>query len=248
MSPANIIITLEGIAKLTDFGLARAATDLRLTTSGVAVGSRWYMSPEQVRAVDPLDARTDIYAMGAVLHEMLTGKKLFEANGSFEVMRAQMETIPLPPSAHNPKVPAALDAVVARAVAKDPAARFQSAGEFRLTVATAFGGVLPSIATSGRKPIASRHWLAIRVPSGLSALWSQGNRSRIAAVLAPGKFVGLRHVLVGQKRACGFQIEGAAERRGIGCPSSGAAPPILGAASTPVSRQPRRHPLRWSNP
>jgi serine/threonine-protein kinase len=131
VAPANIIITPDGTAKLTDFGLARTVSDPHLTTTGVAVGSAWYMSPEQVKALDELDERTDIYAMGAVLHEMLTGKKLFEADGSFAVMCAQVETVPQPPSASNPEVPVALDTVVAKALAKDPAARFQSAREFR---------------------------------------------------------------------------------------------------------------------
>ena len=83
VAPANIIITPERVAKLTDFGLARGATDLRLSTSGVPLGSPWYMSPEQVRGTGALDGRTDLYAMGAVLHEMLTGGKLFEVEGSF---------------------------------------------------------------------------------------------------------------------------------------------------------------------
>ena len=131
VAPANIIITPDGTAKLTDFGLARTVSDPHLTTAGVAVGSAWYMSPEQVKALDELDERTDIYAMGAVLHEMLTGKKLYEADGSFAVMCAQVETVPQPPSASNPEVPAALDTVVAKALAKDPVARFQSAREFR---------------------------------------------------------------------------------------------------------------------
>jgi serine/threonine-protein kinase len=90
VAPANIIITGDLTAKLTDFGLARAAMDVRLSASGVPVGSPWYMSPEQVRGVGALDARTDLYAMGAVLHEMLTGAKLFEAAGAFAVMRAHV--------------------------------------------------------------------------------------------------------------------------------------------------------------
>ena len=88
VAPANIIITRDLVAKLTDFGLARGATDLRLSTSGVPLGSPWYMSPEQVRGNGTLDGRTDLYAMGAVLHEMLTGEKLFEVEGAFAVMRA----------------------------------------------------------------------------------------------------------------------------------------------------------------
>jgi serine/threonine-protein kinase len=137
VAPANIIVTGDGTAKLTDFGLARAAMDIRLSASGVPVGSPWYMSPEQVRGVGTLDARTDLYAMGAVLHEMLTGAKLFEAAGAFAVMRAHVEAEPAAPSSRNPKVPAALDDIVRKAVAKAPAMRFQSASEFRLALQNA---------------------------------------------------------------------------------------------------------------
>jgi serine/threonine-protein kinase len=134
VAPANMIITPERIVKLTDFGLARGATDLRLSATGVPVGSPWYMSPEQVKAIGPMDARTDIYAIGAVLHEMLTGTKLFDVEGAFAVMRAHVEMVPSPPSSRNPGVPVAFDAIVAKAVAKDPAMRFQSADEFRLAL------------------------------------------------------------------------------------------------------------------
>ena len=152
VSPANIIITPDGTAKLTDFGLARAANDLKLTTTGVAMGSPWYMSPEQVKAVGELDARTDIYAMGAVLFEMLTGGRLFDADGAFAIMRAQMETVPQPPSAFNREVPIALDEVIARALAKDPAARFQSADEFHLALEASVGRMPEFEAAANRKP------------------------------------------------------------------------------------------------
>jgi hypothetical protein len=134
VSPANILITPEGAAKLMDFGIARAATDLRVAADGIAVGSPWYMAPEQVRAIGELDARVDVYAMGAVLFEMLTGRKLFDADGSFAVMRAQVETTPRPPGSYRRGVPAALDAAVLRALAKDPAARFPGAAEFAAAV------------------------------------------------------------------------------------------------------------------
>jgi serine/threonine protein kinase len=168
VASANIIITSDGTAKLADFGLALAVTDLRVTAPGVALGSAWYMAPEQVRAEQP-DARADIYAMGAVLHEMLTGRKLFDVDGSFSVMRAQMETIPQLPSAHNPEIPAALDEVVAKALAKDPSARFQSAGEFHTALESAKASV--RAAASAIKP--APKWM----PRASQGPW------RVAAVL-----------------------------------------------------------------
>jgi serine/threonine-protein kinase len=140
VTPANIIVTPDGTVKLMDFGIAFISNDLRLTGAGVPLGSAWYMSPEQVRAAGVLDRRTDLYAVGAVLHEMLTGRKLFEAEGAFAVMRAQTETVPQPPSAFNPGVPASLDRAVARSLAKVPTARFQTADEFR----QALEAVLPA--------------------------------------------------------------------------------------------------------
>uniref|UniRef100_Q01S38 non-specific serine/threonine protein kinase n=1 Tax=Solibacter usitatus (strain Ellin6076) TaxID=234267 RepID=Q01S38_SOLUE len=151
VAPANIIITPDRVAKLTDFGLARGAADLRLSASGVPVGSPWYMSPEQVKAVGPMDARTDIYATGAVLHEMLTGTKLFDADGAFAVMRAHVEATPALPSSRNAGIPKALDEIVAKAVAKDPATRFQSADEFRLALQQALPASLPVPVPSVRR-------------------------------------------------------------------------------------------------
>ncbi|HXA50186.1 MAG TPA: serine/threonine-protein kinase, partial [Candidatus Acidoferrum sp.] len=144
VAPANIIITQDRIAKLTDFGLARAETDLRLTSSGVPVGSPWYMSPEQVRGIGVIDARSDLYAVGAVLHEMLCGKKLYDVDGAFAVMRAQVEATPAPPSSWNRAVPPVVDEIVRRALAKDPAKRFQSADDFRAAVEIALSDPAPA--------------------------------------------------------------------------------------------------------
>ena len=170
VAPANIIITGDGTAKLTDFGLARAAMDVRLSASGVPLGSPWYMSPEQVRGVGALDARTDLYAMGAVLHEMLTGGKLFEAAGAFAVMRAHVEAEPGAPSSRNPKVPAALDDIVRKAVAKAPAMRFQSANEFRVALQNAAAVARAVAAPIMPQPLAPQpttHEINARLPIAL---------------------------------------------------------------------------------
>ena len=179
VSPANIIITPDLVAKLTDFGLALGAADLRLSTSGVPLGSPWYMSPEQVRGIEELDARTDLYALGAVLHEMLTGRKLFDAEGAFAVMRAQVEAVPPVPSSLNPAIPPELDAAVSMALAKDPAMRFRSADEFRLA--------LQRLTTARPVPQPRRprkSWLAGLPPVALP-LRGIGRRARVLMLLVP---------------------------------------------------------------
>jgi len=130
VTPANIIVTPEGVIKLTDFGLAKAPAQLRLTQSGRLMGSPHFMSPEQVRGITTLDARTDIYSLGAVVYEMVTGKKPFEGEDAFTIMRAQVESRPVPPVEIEPSVPAGLNTIILKALEKDPWERFQTADEF----------------------------------------------------------------------------------------------------------------------
>jgi serine/threonine-protein kinase len=131
VTAGNLLITPEGAVKLTGFSIARGVQDPKLTQMGAAMGEVHYMSPEQVRGVSEPDARSDLYSMGVVLYEMLTGKRPFTSDSQFEIMSAHVNTPPAPPSRLNPRIPAELDAVVLRALAKDPAGRFQSAAEFR---------------------------------------------------------------------------------------------------------------------
>jgi serine/threonine-protein kinase len=214
VTPANIIITPEGTAKLTDFGLARGVTDLRVTNAGVAVGSPWYMSPEQIRAVEEPDARTDIYSMGAVLYEMLTGRKMFDADGSFALMCAQMEEVPKAPGTFNPAVPAKLDEVVAKALAKDRDARFPSAGEFRLALEAALGEgpVVPAArisepapktvkphlgAVAKAKTKVKAAWAAVRDVASRQRSWLDARRLPRAAITVMAASLTLAAILGG---------------------------------------------------
>ena len=131
ISPANMIITDDGTLKLTDFGLAKSTRDLRITETGTLLGSLYYISPEQVHGHDNVDARSDIYSLGAVLYEMVTGVRPFDADSPFTLMLAHVEQAPPPPTAVSSGLPLVLEEILLKALDKDPAKRFQSAELFR---------------------------------------------------------------------------------------------------------------------
>ncbi len=141
IKPSNILVNGQGVAKLTDFGIASKAGDPRLTATGMALGSLFYMSPEQVRTV-PLDARSDLYAVGLVLYELITGRRPIQGDSFFSIMKAQLEVRPVPPVELVPGLPAELSRVIEKSLEKAPEARFQSADEFRNALLTVGG--LPS--------------------------------------------------------------------------------------------------------
>ena len=137
LKPANILLRgKDGVAKVSDFGIAKTEGDAREgkgVTKGI-VGSLWYMSPEQVRGRRDLDKRVDIYALGVVLYEMLTGRVPFDADSQFEVMRLHAEQ-PLPSvSLQRGDVPPQVDQIIQRATAKDRDHRFPSCEELLAAV------------------------------------------------------------------------------------------------------------------
>jgi serine/threonine protein kinase len=130
IKPANIIVTPEESVKLTDFGIARSASDRNLTQTGLALGSLYYMSPEQVQA-QPADQRSDIYSLGVTFYEMVTGTRPIDGGSEYGILNAHLSHVPLPPGSLNPAVPIMLGAAIMKALAKQPADRFQTAAEFR---------------------------------------------------------------------------------------------------------------------
>jgi eukaryotic-like serine/threonine-protein kinase len=130
VKPGNVMIDREGRIKVMDFGIARAAADDTLTQTGTVLGTAAYLSPEQARG-DAVDARSDIYSLGCVLYEMLSGRAPFTGDSAVSIAFRHVNDRPDPPSAHHPGIPPELEAVTMRALEKDPARRYQSADEFR---------------------------------------------------------------------------------------------------------------------
>jgi eukaryotic-like serine/threonine-protein kinase len=134
IKPSNILLQIEGrveppgAVKISDFGLARVADDVRLTQPGIVAGTPMYMSPEQALGA-PLDERADLFSLGSVLYALLTGREPFDANSPMAVLRQVCETDPRPIREINPDVPAWLAATVERLHAKRPALRFSGAAE-----------------------------------------------------------------------------------------------------------------------
>jgi serine/threonine protein kinase len=149
VKPGNIMVATTGQVKVMDFGIARAISDssASIAETSTIVGTAQYFSPEQARG-EAVDARTDLYSTGIVFFEMLTGHAPFVGENPVAVAYQHVNQQSHPPSALNPRVSPALDAVVLRAMAKDRFERFQTAGEFRIDAEAAAAGSIPVV----RKP------------------------------------------------------------------------------------------------
>jgi serine/threonine-protein kinase len=149
IKPGNIMILPRGQAKIMDFGIARMRSDDFKTSTGIVMGTPRFMSPEQV-AGEPVDQRSDIFSLGVVLYEMITGTALFAGEDTPQIAHNVTSVEHTPPSRLNPDVPSMLDFAVARALKKDPAVRYQDAYEFAVDLRTCLAE-LRSRETAGKK-------------------------------------------------------------------------------------------------
>ncbi len=142
IKPANIMLTLSGEVKVMDFGIARAMADSAATMTQTAqvIGTAQYLSPEQARG-ERVDARSDIYSTGCVLYELLTGQPPFTGDSPVAIAYQHVREDPIPPSGIDPEIPQWADAIVLKAMAKDPANRYQSATEMRADIQRVMSGM-----------------------------------------------------------------------------------------------------------
>jgi len=131
VKPGNVLLTSTGHVKVADFGIARAVSTVEnLTQTGTVMGTATYFSPEQARG-DAVDPRSDVYSLGIVLYEMLTGTPPFSGDNPVSVAYKHVQELPTPPRRLRPDIPVGLEAIVLKAINKNPANRYASAGELR---------------------------------------------------------------------------------------------------------------------
>jgi serine/threonine protein kinase len=160
VKPSNILVGSGDRVKLTDFGIASRTGDPKLTAAGTAIGSLYYMSPEQMKA-EPIDARSDLYSVGATLYEMITGIRPVPGESFYSILRAHAETRPKPMIHLVPGIAPGLSRVVERSLEKAPASRFQSAEEFQ----TALRGLDSAQRTADLEETAPEPPLVFRPPT-----------------------------------------------------------------------------------
>ena len=233
IKPANMMLTTKGALKVLDFGIARILGTARMTKAGHLIGTIEYMAPEQVKGLET-DARSDIYSLGMLLYEMLTGRVPFDIQNEFELMSAQINQMPPPPRELNPNIPAEVDLAIMRAIAKDPDARYQTAGEFREVLLTA-GLPMPAArgSSSGYTTADRDNPYAARTGNTTPPVSQPGTPAPPAAAAA------IKETRLGTSPVAAPATEGAPKetRLGVAGPAS-SAPPAAGLKETRLGAAP----------
>lgn len=194
IKPANIMMTPAG-PKLMDFGIARILQQARQTRSGHMVGTLEYMSPEHIQGLDT-DARTDIYSVGIVAYELLTGKLPFRKETDYEMIKAQVEEIPQPLRTFTADIPEDVERAVEKALEKDAAKRYQSAAAFAEALAACLGDQAPAWRHTGSQTVPGE-WASAAAPgrggaaSGSSKrlIWGIGGLAVVLLLVGLALFV-----------------------------------------------------------
>jgi hypothetical protein len=252
VSPSNVMVGYDGQVKLLDFGVAKAlgATSDERTRSGTLKGKIAYLAPEFIEGA-PFDHRSDLFAAGVMLHELLTGRRLFKGDGDFETLRLIRDGVVAPPSRTNPAVPPALDAIAMKLLARDPAARYQHAGELVVdlgralhdlrwgateTAAAVLESAPPREASAAGVTAAGGGWARLERARGATGAARRAPRRRIwplvVAIAAAVALVGGAAWVVAQR---GHKAERAAKSGGVRATAPVARTvPVPGIATLPV--------------
>jgi len=161
MSPQNVLVGTDGVARVLDFGVAKAVGRAQITREGELKGKLPYMAPEQIRRRGEITRRVDVYSAGVVLWEALAARRLFDGEGEGEILSAVLDGASEPPSAEEPSVPRELDEITMRALRRDPNERFATALEMALAIERVIGIVSPAEIAAwavdlGRESLAAR--------------------------------------------------------------------------------------------
>jgi serine/threonine-protein kinase len=180
VSPQNIIVGVDGVARVLDFGIAKAAGRAQITREGQVKGKLGYLAPEQLR--QSAERASDLYAAGVCLWEALTRRRLFAGDNESAVLARIIAGIAAPPSKHEPELPAAIDAVTLRALRRDPAQRFATAREMARALAAAATPALAAEVGAWVERFAAPR--LARLASGLAAIEAEGAQPRreVAAI------------------------------------------------------------------
>jgi serine/threonine-protein kinase len=220
VSPQNILVDQDGCVKVVDFGIAKAGRSARSTDTGTLKGKLGYFAPEQLRRM-PVDRRADVFAAGVVLWEMLTGQRLFASDDPLVVVEQMLRFVPEPPSAWQPELASELDAIVVKALAPVPNARFANARQMALALESCCASASP-----------------LEISSWVEGVAGDGLKKRAALV---GQFEGLS---LSELTSPVLRTASLSPPRAAGIPNSANSTNYTGVAPIPSSRRGKRQ-SRW---
>jgi eukaryotic-like serine/threonine-protein kinase len=200
VKPGNVLLTADGDVKVTDFGIARAGASEALTQTGAVMGTAMYFSPEQAQGLE-VDGRSDVYSLGVVLYEMVTGVVPFTGESPVAVAFKHVRENPEPPSAHAPDLPPDLEQIILRAMSKDVDSRYQTADELRTDLVrfvrgqpplgAPVPGVIPGETAAAAAPPTQAAPAPAPIADGDFDRAKEAKRKRIGAIVAGVLGVGL---------------------------------------------------------
>lgn len=222
VKPSNILFTDEGEPLLADFGIAREVGEAAITAVGSQIGTVRYLAPEQAQG-QPLDGRADLYALAVIFFETLTGQPPFPMSATDTILSVAVRVIaaqPPPPRSINPDLPAGVDAVLLRALAKSPAERYAAGGDLCAALSAAL-----SPAPAPSRPVAAKTQTSPRPPGNPPAARHDNGSARLAAIAG----VALAFLLVCVVSGLGMRLLSSRDQAADGPESTATAPPLLAA-------------------